>query len=38
MPVVSPARFLDTNVLLYAYDIDSPSKRSKARKWVARRS
>lgn len=36
MPVVNPTRFLDTNVLLYAYDIDSPSKRSKARKWVAR--
>lgn len=36
MPAVNPTRFLDTNVLLYAYDIDSPSKRSKARKWVAR--
>jgi len=36
MPAANPIRFLDTNVLLYAYDTDSPAKRSKARKWVER--
>jgi len=36
MPAANPIRFLDTNVLLYAYDTDSPAKRFKARKWVER--
>jgi len=36
MPAANPTGFLDTNVLLYAYDTDSPAKRLKARKWVER--
>jgi len=31
MPAGSPRRFVDTNVLLYAYDLESPKKRVQAR-------
>ena len=34
MPARSPHRFLDTNILLYAYDVESPLKRSKAMRLV----
>ena len=34
MPAAKSTGFLDTNVLLYAYDTDSPAKRQKAKKWV----
>ena len=34
MPARSPHRFLDTNILLYAYDAESPGKRTKAMQWV----
>lgn len=27
----SPSRFIDTNVLLYAYDLESPRKRTRAK-------
>ncbi len=27
---MSAVRFLDTNILLYAYDLDAPTKRVKA--------
>lgn len=30
------ARFLDTNILLYAYDLDAPAKRAVALRWVKR--
>jgi len=30
----SPKRFIDTNVLLYAYDLESPQKRAQAKKIV----
>ncbi|NDB95850.1 MAG: PIN domain-containing protein [Verrucomicrobia bacterium] len=32
----SPCRFIDTNVLLYAYDLESPRKRARAKGIVAR--
>jgi len=31
MPV---ERFIDTNVLLYGYDLDAPAKRDLARGWI----
>jgi len=31
MSAGSPSRFVDTNVLLYAYDLESPQKRMKAK-------
>ena len=34
MPGGSPKRFIDTNVLLYAYDLESPPKRAQAKKIV----
>ena len=34
MPGGSPKRFIDTNVLLYAYDLESPQKRVQAKKIV----
>ena len=34
MPGGSPKRFIDTNVLLYAYDLESPQKRAQAKKIV----
>ena len=34
MPARSPLRFLDTNILLYAYDVESPAKRAKAMRLV----
>jgi len=34
MPARSPPCFLDTNILLYAYDVESPLKRSKAMRLV----
>ena len=34
MPARSPHRFLDTNILLYAYDVESPAKRAKAMRLV----
>ena len=34
MPVGSPRRFIDTNILLYAYDLESPQKRAQAKKIV----
>lgn len=32
---MNASRFLDTNILLYAYDLDAPVKRATALKWVA---
>ena len=34
MPARSPHQFLDTNILLYAYDVESPAKRAKAMRLV----
>ena len=34
MPARSTHRFLDTNILLYAYDVESPAKRAKAMRLV----
>ena len=31
MSAGSPSRFVDTNVLLYAYDLESPQKRIRAK-------
>lgn len=31
---MSAPRFLDTNILLYAYDLDAPAKRAVALRWV----
>jgi len=31
---MSAARFLDTNILLYAYDLDAPAKRAVALRLV----
>lgn len=31
---MNAARFLDTNVLVYAYDLDEPAKRDVALRWV----
>ncbi len=31
MSAGSPSRFVDTNVLLYAYDLESPQKRTRAK-------
>lgn len=31
---MNAVRFLDTNVLLYAYDLDAPAKRAVALQWV----
>lgn len=33
---MSASRFLDTNILLYAYDLDAPDKRAVALDFVAR--
>lgn len=31
---MNASRFLDTNILLYAYDLDAPAKRAAALRWV----
>jgi predicted nucleic acid-binding protein len=31
---MSATKFLDTNILLYAYDLDAPAKRAVALRWV----
>ncbi|MFM7101372.1 MAG: PIN domain-containing protein [Verrucomicrobiota bacterium] len=31
---MSARRFIDTNILLYAYDLDAPTKRAVALRWV----
>ena len=34
MPAGSPRRFVDTNILLYAYDLESPKKRIRAKRII----
>ncbi len=34
MPAGSPRRFVDTNILLYAYDLESPKKRLRAKRII----
>jgi len=31
---MNASKFLDTNILLYAYDLDAPAKRAVALRWV----
>jgi predicted nucleic acid-binding protein len=31
---MNASKFLDTNILLYAYDLDAPAKRAAALRWV----
>ena len=33
---MNASKFLDTNILLYAYDLDAPAKRATAARWVER--
>ncbi len=33
---MNASKFLDTNILLYAYDLDEPAKRTAALQWVER--
>jgi predicted nucleic acid-binding protein len=35
LTLVHPITFVDTNVLVYAYDLDEPDKRKRANEWLS---